>query len=223
MNAHEGKMWNMIGACGWVESGHDYEGITKLLITRYNDNDIKELDDFVAARFNELYVRIEKHEDHTGQRCGEYGGDDSFGDMIHHVIGMGKVAFDTIMKDPTRLSEIDYVESFSYGIPHDPAYERKTYTLGFHQEQAANCMTELERITMENNPNEADQDVILELMARLLRLYKGNILGACEGMIGHKGPGGKNEVYMRLYNWEANDKMAMFSNTLMDAARKLIN
>ena len=218
MTAHEGKMWNLIGALGWVESNHNYEAIENLLLQQ-DDDTIHSFRDFVNERLGDLYERVDNYEAETDNRCGNYGGDDSYGDMLSHVVGMGKLAFDTIMADPTRLDEIKFVENFNYAIPHDTEYAREEHTLGFHQTQAAECMKHLERITLENNPHEVDQDVILDLTARMIHLTQGNLVDACEGFIKE---GSKGEAYRRFYQWDANDKMAMFSNTLYDAARKLI-
>ena len=118
MTEHEGNMWNIIGALGWVESGYDFRGIEHLLLTNYNDGDIISLIEFVDERENELMDRIEQYETDNGIRCGDYNGDNSWSHMLAHVVGMGKVTYDTIMNNPTRLEEIGIVDSFSYAIPY---------------------------------------------------------------------------------------------------------
>jgi len=124
----ENKMWNIIGAVGWVESGNDYELIERQLLNDYDDNSIGELRAFVDGRLTDLYDRVDEYEVDFG-RLGNYSDDNSFGDMMSHVVGMGKLAFDTIMNDPRRLSEIKYSESFLYSIPNDVEHARKQLTI----------------------------------------------------------------------------------------------
>ena len=217
MTAHEGKMWNLIGALGWVESGHDYEGIENLLLQQ-DDDTVNSLREFIGERQNDLYERVDNYEAEHDGRCGNYGGDDSYGDMLAHVIGMGKLAFDTIMADPTRLNEIKFVENFFYAIPHDTAYAREERTIGFHQEQASNGLKELQRIRAAAE-DDTDLGIMMDLTRRFLELKAGNLGTACDGFIGTDG---RSEIYQRFMNWELNDRQAMFSNILYDTARKLI-
>lgn len=218
MTTHEGKMWNLIGALGWVESGHDYEAIENLLLQQ-DDDTVHSLREFANERMGDLYERVDNYEDEDGnERVGNYGGDDSYGDMLAHVVGMGKLTFDAVMADPRRLNEIKFVENFLYALPHDTAYAREERTLGFHQEQASNGLKELQRIRKAAE-DDTDLGIMMDLTRRLLELKAGNLVVACDGFIGTTG---NSEIYGRYMNWELNDRHAMFSNILYDAARKLI-
>lgn len=221
MTAHEGKMWNLIGALGWVESGYDYEGIENLL-QQQDDDTIHSLREFVGERINDLSERVESFEQHNDERCGNYGGDDSWHDMLCHVVGMGKFTFDTIMNSPRRLNGVDYKENFLYAIPHDTEYTRLGRTLDFHQEQAANC---LQSLVHDYKDDLSPRDInAIEMLARRMRaLLEGDIVTACEGLTGRRDDPARRELYNSMCNWPANHRMAMYANTLQDAARKLIH
>lgn len=61
-------------------------------------------------------------------------GDDGYGDLLHHIVGLGKEQFYKYANNPKMIEELahssGYEESFSYCIPYDDDYEKNNmYTI----------------------------------------------------------------------------------------------
>lgn len=118
-------MWVIIETMDWKTHSHaprGYDTMKAEFMCRYDKSIAEQLSAFVSARFNELYKTVEAYEN-AHERLDCYGGDDSFGDMLHHSIGLGKKNFKAVTKNPKKLDSIEFVESFSYAIPHVTDYE----------------------------------------------------------------------------------------------------
>jgi hypothetical protein len=54
-------------------------------------------------------------------------GDDSFGDLLAHIIGLGKAEYERVLANPklaqARVDAGDFVESFSYCLPYEEDYK----------------------------------------------------------------------------------------------------
>jgi bisphosphoglycerate-independent phosphoglycerate mutase (AlkP superfamily) len=84
-------MWKYIEEINWAllsKKKRGYEEGKRYMLENFTAKRGKEISEFVNDRHFELYKRIEKFEHANDTHCGNYGGDDSFGDMIHHVIGL---------------------------------------------------------------------------------------------------------------------------------------
>lgn len=55
-------------------------------------------------------------------------GPDSFGDLCKHIVGCGREEYQTVLDDPSvgwqRGKDHDYVECFSYVVPHDDDFDK---------------------------------------------------------------------------------------------------
>lgn len=71
-----------------------------------------------------LAARIEKAERHGDDRLGL--GDDSFSDLIAHIVGLGRDEYQACIENPKRAivrgNHHDFTESFSYAVPHKEHY-----------------------------------------------------------------------------------------------------
>jgi len=115
--------WKAVSDMGWETNGFDYDKIGKDLETRiwaeYDDQQARVIADglFTAGmRFhNRLYDVVDKYARKTKTYM---GGDDSFSDLLNHIIGLGQAEYDAVMADPSlavkRYNEEAYTESFSY-------------------------------------------------------------------------------------------------------------
>lgn len=203
-------MWKYIEEINWAvlsKKKRGYEKGKRYMLENFTAKRGKEISDFVGERFSELYKRINEYEQANDCHCGMYGGDDSFGDMIHHVIGLGELNFNAIMKDPTLLNCLESVESFSYCMPYDEDY--KMLSEDYHVNRAKEAVKELVRIATENKPSGQDVMVIKELMDRFLLLMAGDVQGAMEDY-------SHDNDYSRYYQFEANDCCAQFANYISD-------
>ena len=205
-------MWKDIEEINWAERSKQrrgYEQAKRFILENFTPKRIKEIDEFISARHNDLYKRIEEYEREVGTRCGDYGGDDSFGDMINHAIGLGQEYFESVMADPTLLNDLDFVESFTYCIPYEDEYE--ILTDGYHQKRAVNALVELVRILQENRPSDNDKKIITDLIIRFANISNGDYKKALTGF--------SHKTYSKYYEFEANDCSAMFSNYLSDCKK----
>ena len=108
--------WNVNGTChcekmkaGLMRRYKSYEG-RKLLL---------EVRSFVSERWIELDKRIEEWDKTSDNRVTNYGGDDSYNDMLNHAVGMGKAFFQNALNDPCILNELNVIESLSYVLPSE--------------------------------------------------------------------------------------------------------
>jgi len=205
-------MWKYIEEINWSELSkrkRGYEDGKRYMLENFTQKRCNEISDFVHLRWRELYSCIEDYERANDTHCGEYGGDDSFGDMLHHVIGLGEEKFIEIMADPSKLNGMEYVESFSYCMPYDDDFE----LMGSdeHMERAQKAVSELARIVSQNKPSGDDVRTIKEMMNRFLSMLAGDFEEACRDF--------DRDVYNRYYTFESNDCQAMFANYIGDCQK----
>ena len=208
-------MWNYIEEINWAERSQKrrgYEDAKMYMLENFTEKRCKEIDAFVRERHNELYTRINEYERANDTHCGDYGGDDSFGDMIHHVIGLGEAKFNEIMEDPTKLNGMDFVESFGYVMPYDEDY--KMLNDDYHLDRAKKAVVELARIVAENKPSGDDVRTIKELMDRFLTMLAGDFKEACQDF--------DRATYSRYHEFEANDCHASFANYIGDCKQFMV-
>lgn len=203
-------MWKYIEEINWSELSkkkRGYEEGKRYMLENFTLKRSKEINDFVNKCFSKLYKRIEEFEQANDTHCGSYGGDDSFGDMIHHIIGLGEATFNEMMEEPSKLNDIEFVESFSYCMPYEEDY--KMLNEDYHVDRAKKAVVELARMVTENSPSGQDVMVIKELMDRFLLLIAGDVHAAMEDY-------DHDNDYSRLYQFEANDCNARFANYISD-------
>jgi hypothetical protein len=117
-------MWALIEEINWKSRSRTrrgYEGGKQFLLDNFTKETCDALRDFAKKQKNALYVRVANYESDYG-RCGNYGGDDSYDDMLWHVVGLGEDVYNMIMDNPKLLDRIDFVESFSYCFPFEDDY-----------------------------------------------------------------------------------------------------
>jgi hypothetical protein len=120
-------MWALIEEINWKSRSRTrrgYEGGKQFLLDNFTKETCDALRDFAKKQKNALYVRVANYESDYG-RCGNYGGDDSYDDMLWHVVGLGEDIYNMIMDNPKLLDRIDFVESFSYCLSYEYEYEKE--------------------------------------------------------------------------------------------------
>jgi len=204
------KHWDIVNSINWSENCEQhryYETAKRELMRRYSVETMEHFDNFVRAKYRELVQRLEQFaQDNNVGIPGEFSGDDSFDDMVNHVIGRGETFYNSVMENPELLNGMHFVESFSYCVPskHDYKYLASDY----HKEQAVECINDLARIVRENNPDADDLDTIKDIMARMLLIVAGNFSEATRGF--------PQSIYDRYYTFKSNDCHARFSNVISD-------
>lgn len=208
-------MWNYVEEINWAERSKErrgYESAKRYILENFTPKRIKEIDEFVRARHNDLYKRIEEFERANDTRCGKYGGDDSFGDMINHAIGLGEEYFNSVMEDPSLLNDLDFVESFSYCIPYEDEYE--ALSDDYHKARAKDALKDLVRIMTDNDPSAEDMTIIANMVIRFTHMVTGNYERATKGV--------SQKTYSDFYKFESNDCHARFANYLSDCKKYMV-
>lgn len=174
---------------------------------------------FAQDCYNVLYTRVNSYEKENHIKCGSYGGDDSFSDLLWHIIGLGRDVFNEIMDDPTKLNNYsDYVESFSYVMID--THDVDKFDHYYHQEKAYECLGILWHMKKQGYEIPNNSKIMNELETRFSHLVEGNVKKACGDFKDWRKK--KKNVYDKYYNWENNNHHARFSNTLNDAYNYLI-
>lgn len=209
-------MWNFIKQINWAEVSkgkYDSETVKRTLMETFTEKTCKEIRAFVESRQGELYTRIEQYEKENDCRVGEYGGDDSFGDMISHVVGLGEDKFNEVMKDPSVLNGMAFVECFNYCLPYDGDYV--LLSEDHHIDRAKLAIAALAEIVANDEPMGADSvRIVKDLMMRFMTILEGDSKAAVEDF--------DKRLYSRFCNFDGNDHHAMFANYLSDVKRFLV-
>lgn len=202
-------MWAFIEAANWAKRSQEkrgYEAVKKFLMDTYTQAVNKKIVAFIDERFGELDDAIVAYEKRTGVRAGGYGGDDSYGDMISHAIGLGQEYFETVLAYPVHLEGLDFVESFAYCLPHDDDYEK--LEPDFRKARGVEAIQEIARIIKDNNPDTESLETMRQMLNRFVFMAGGDFAEAKRGW--------SDDRFNEYYKFSANDRQAMFSNYLSD-------
>ena len=121
-------MWALIEEINWKSRSRTrrgYEGGKQFLLDNFTKETCDALRDFAKKQKDALYKRVDTYQKENNCSCGDWGGDDSFGDMLWHVVGLGEDIYNMIMDNPKLLDRIDFVESFSYCLSYEYEYEKE--------------------------------------------------------------------------------------------------
>jgi hypothetical protein len=132
MNKMTGKctveqFWAEVAHFGWGTKTTEYKGIEREMLDRYDDEFLRSFRDIYDELDSELYQKVESYERENNVSCGQ--GDDGFGDLISHCVGMGQEHYEACLADPGLVvkrghakygTPEGYREKFSYGIPFPP-------------------------------------------------------------------------------------------------------
>jgi hypothetical protein len=140
---NEQKFWEMVAVVDYQnligkERADTSLGKRRLMAALQKEDGgiLKAIEDFRAILGKKLHgieKAIEKYEKANDTRL-DYGGDDSFSDLIHHVVAMGQKFYDKAIADPSTLKGFKYRESFAYCVPYKD--DVKELDPNFHQEKA---------------------------------------------------------------------------------------
>ena len=115
----EKRFWQLVGEANWPENGYDRPKLAYLMSLKAKEG--KELTAIVSELWNTLDTFI------AGRYDGLCVGDDSYSDLLFHIIGLGKEQFYahllsyTLIKNRANkghMSNDGYKESFGYAIPY---------------------------------------------------------------------------------------------------------
>ena len=126
MTMTDADFWKAVESVNWDAVKKEKSSTVKArLVKVWSLEFTKEFRDIMRAKHSLLYKKIEKWEKYTDKSCSL--GDDSFGDLIDHIIGLGEKEFTAVMENPelayNRAVKHAFTESFSYVIPYEDDYK----------------------------------------------------------------------------------------------------
>ncbi|HUU88870.1 MAG TPA: DUF4240 domain-containing protein [Candidatus Glassbacteria bacterium] len=157
----EERFWKIVEECGWGTKTIDDKAIKKILLKELSKEEAKEFTDIKRKFMAQLDKKLAKVISNLG--------DDSYGDLLSHIIGLGKAEFEAVLNDPQlakiRAEKYQFVESFSYVFPYDKDYDKLGNKAPF-VEWANRCMKAYADATIDHDCLPIDgyiQTVILAL------------------------------------------------------------
>jgi hypothetical protein len=119
----EATFWAAVAECNWAERSKENRGYNSLkreILESWTNEFIRSFEAILSEKVVALGETIQEWESREGENvpCG----DDGFSDLRHHVVGLGREVYEATTANPAlakeRAERYDYVESFSYAIPH---------------------------------------------------------------------------------------------------------
>jgi len=107
--------WKVIEFANWPENHAAGEEMKAF----FKKEALSAMLDFYYKKKKELQNRLEDHsEDITGHRHAYFGLNDSYGDLLSHIVGLGEKFFNSAIQNPEiarkMLLERNFVECFEY-------------------------------------------------------------------------------------------------------------
>lgn len=120
--------WGEVAHFGWGTKTTGYDAIKREMMERYDDVFLRSFHAVYDSFASMLYQRVDAWEKANEESCG--CGDDGFGDLLSHVIGLGKDTYEEAMENPQsvvrRGQAGSYDEKFSYSFPYPAIAPRET-------------------------------------------------------------------------------------------------
>lgn len=119
------RFWEIVAAVGWGTEHTDCDKGKKILRELLPDVEtMQAFREHKCTMHDALYSRISEWEDENDKSCGL--GDDGFGDLISHIIGLGPEEVENVQLDPElalkRAHSRDFSESFAHCVPYESDY-----------------------------------------------------------------------------------------------------
>ena len=122
----ESEIWRIIEDMDWFnhsKKNRGYYDMKEIFMKKHSVEVAIQVRKFVSQVRSVLYKAADAYEAANGG-LGNYGGDDSFGDLLDHAVGLGEKFYNAMLDQPKLLGRLDYVENFCYGIPYDDDYNK---------------------------------------------------------------------------------------------------
>lgn len=175
--AIDAEFWDFVRKTGWNRD-QDYDRIKKMMLRTMTPESVKEM----RGRFDDLYNILDRKINDKVEGVG----DDSYSDLVSHIIGMGKKLYNEVLQDPSIAQKIidahAYKESFSYAFPYDDDWEKNDPQ--YFKDQATNYLEDLSPLTtgkIQVSINKEDADTIRDMVKRLRSVESGNFRKAVDG------------------------------------------
>ena len=211
--------WNIIASMGWANAtlagGRvDCDAIKRDFMETYSEQTASSFNEWYRAKYKELVNAYDANEKETGRRYGNFGGDDSFGDMLDHVMGLGEEYYCAVMADFRLLNNLDPVESFSYCIPHtsESMNDYDDLKPETHRKQARRALKSCVKNATMDGMTSDDLVVLADTMKRLTLIMAGKFDDAVGDLDFDKD-------YGTYYGYDGCDNGAQYANTMFDCKK----
>jgi len=119
----DNTFWECVAEIGWPKC--ESSKVSKDLLFAWTPEFAESFRKRLDRRQGEISRAFEKYEEDGFEERDYWLGDDSFGDLMGHMVGLGKEAYEAALADLSLVVERarsgDYKESFSYCIPYPPS------------------------------------------------------------------------------------------------------
>jgi len=170
------KFWEVVKQVKWT-SDHNYTRIKYQFMRS-----------FTKPQMDGLRRRLEQMTNNLDRKISnrvEGVGDDGYSDLLAHIVGTGKEAYDAVMADPSIAQDIidrnQYKESFSYAFPYEDDWQ--LIDSSHLIKEAEKRLEELVRMTGSHSPikSQASADTIKDMIRRLRIAVTGDFKKAIRG------------------------------------------
>lgn len=123
------QFWSEVARIGWGTKTTDIGVIKRGLVDRWDGQFMRTFQKLYDKLEGELFERVDTwcRENDYSTECG----DDGFGDLVSHVVGLGQESHEEGMRNPKGVANrgraSDYVEKFSYSLPNPPRGDGLSY------------------------------------------------------------------------------------------------
>lgn len=211
--------WNVITSMGWArvtfgDARVDCEAIKREFMETYSEQVATDFREWYNAKYRELVNAYDAAEKESGKRYGNFGGDDSFGDMLDHVMGLGQEYYNAVMADFRILNNLDPIESFAYCIPYTGESMNDYADLkgSTHQVRAEKALKAIVANAIDVEMPAESLVAMADTMKRLTLIMAGKYEEAVGDL-------DKDRDYDKFYSYDGCENGAQYANTLFDCKK----
>lgn len=160
------QFWANVAAIGWGTKTTDCDAVKRTLLVLWDDEFNASFQDRLHGFEDALRQKVEEYEEDNDVSC--ECGDDGFGDLLSHCVGLGKEYYELCLEEPewvvSRGQRNDYTDLFSSCFPAVPDAP-KGETL---KEAMAHVRKECERCRPLNEEPESEDSILMQAYTRIL-------------------------------------------------------
>ncbi len=176
-NASENDFWKFVSKAQWTKD-HDSDRIKKMILQTMDKESASELNNTYRKLNDTLHRHISNDVEGVG--------DDSYSDLIAHIVGTGKTLYDAVMRDPSiaqrMVDDRAFKESFSYSFPYPEDWNLNDPK--FFMKKATKYLEDLAPLTtgkIQMSIRKEDVNLIRKMVKRLRSVESGNFRKAVDG------------------------------------------
>ena len=174
----ETEFWRLIEPYGWGTKTTNSDAIEKNLMGIITPDEADALQETFSKLKGELSRAITRYEKQNDVSVGL--GDDGFGDLLAHIVGMGRKEYEATLRDPQlaidRAKANKFKESFAYALPSKRDYENLNVGkyVTWAKKQADDLSETLRGANDLRNQAKALEDTIPKILEALEPMAKGD-------------------------------------------------